>query len=577
MQYSKLCETYEELEKNPSRLRKTEILSEFLNKLKKEKNKEIIYLLQGRVFPDYEEKELGISTQITIKALSRATGIVEENIVKKWKKIGDLGEVAEEITKSKKQSTLFSKELSTEKVLENIKKLPELTGKGTVDRKLSLISELLTSASPIEAKYIARTILNDMRIGVGEGTLRDAIISSCFPDKEKKEASQKIQSAYDKSNDFAEIFEKACKGYKELEKIELNPGKPLRVMLALKAENIADGFERAGTPACFEYKYDGFRMLINKDKKGEIKVFTRRLDEVTKQFPEVKEYVTMFVKAETFIIDTEAVGYNPKTKKYTSFQDISQRIKRKYDIEQMQKELPIEINAFDILYYNGKSLIDEPFSKRTEILRKIVKNEKWKFKPSEQLITSDLKEAEKFYAKSLKEGEEGVMIKNLSSPYHPGARVGHMLKLKPASNEMDLVITGAEYGTGKRGGWMSSFDVSCRDEETGKFLEIGKVGTGIKEKTKEESGDQDGVSFDELTELLKPLIISEDGKNVKIKPKIIITVVYQEIQQSPSYSSGFALRFPRLTALRLDRKTSDIATIEEVKEAHKKAFLRRQF
>jgi len=577
MKYSKLCETYEELEKNPSRLKKTEILAEFLNKLKKEKNKEIIYLLQGRVFPDYEEKELGISTQITIKALSKAVGMPEENIVKKWKKIGDLGKVAEEITKSKKQSTLFSKELSIDKVLDNIKKLPELTGKGTVDRKLALISELLTSASPIEAKYIARTILNDMRIGVGEGTLRDAIISSCFPDKDKKEASEKIQSAYDKSNDFAEIFERAVIGYKELEKIELNPGKPLRVMLALKAENIVDGFERAGKPACFEYKYDGFRMLITKDKKGNIKVFTRRLDEVTKQFPEVKEYVQNFVNAETFIIDTEAVGYNPKTKKYTSFQDISQRIKRKYDIEQTQKELPIEINAFDILYYNGKSLIDEPFSKRTEILRKIVKNEKWKFKTSEQLITSDEKQAEKFYEKSLKEGEEGVMIKNLSSPYKPGARVGYMLKLKPASNEFDLVITGAEYGTGKRGGWMSSFDISCRDEETGKFLEIGKVGTGIKEKTKEESGNEDGVSFEELTNLLKPFIFSEDGKTVKVKPKIVITVVYQEIQQSPSYSSGFALRFPRLTALRLDRKTSDIATLEEVKETHKQAFLRRQF
>jgi DNA ligase-1 len=577
MQYSKICETYKELEENPSRLKKTEILAGFLNNLKKEKNKEIIYLLQGRVFPDYEEKELGISTQITIKALSKATGIVEENIVKKWKKIGDLGEVTEEITRTKKQSTLFSKELSIDKVLENIRKLPELTGKGTVDRKLDLISELLTSASPIEAKYIARTILNDLRIGVGEGTLRDAIIGSCFPDKDKKEASEKIQSAYDKSNDFAEVFEKACIGYKELEKIELNPGKPLRVMLALKAENIADGFERVGKPACFEYKYDGFRMLINKDKKGEIKVFTRRLDEVTKQFPEVKEYVKNAVKADTFIIDTEAVGYNPKTKKYTSFQDISQRIKRKHGIEQMQKELPIEINAFDILYYNGKSFIDEPFSKRTELLRKIIKTEKWKFRTSEQLITSDEKEAEKFYAKSLKEGEEGVMIKNLFSPYHPGARVGHMLKLKPASNELDLVITGAEYGTGKRGGWMSSFDVSCRDEETGHFLEIGKVGTGIKEKTKEESGNENGVSFDELTELLKPLIVSEDGKTVKVKPKIIITVVFQEIQQSPSYSSGFALRFPRLTALRLDRKPGDIATLEEVKTAYKRELLKREF
>jgi len=587
MLYSKLCETYEELEKNPSRLKKTEILSEFLKTIKHEKHREIIYLLQGRVWPDYEEKEFGISTQLTIKALAKATGINEKEIVKKWKKIGDLGEVAAEVCKGKSQHTLFSANLTTYKVLENLKSLPELTGKGTVDRKIGLIAELLTSAKPIEAKYIARTLLNDLRIGIGSGTLRDSIVWACF-DKEDKEAFERVQSAYDKVTDFAVVFEKALKGKHELDKIELSPGQPLKVMLALKAENIADGFERAGKPACFEYKYDGFRMLINKDEKGSIRIFTRRLDEVTKQFPEVKDYVNKFVKADTFIIDSEAVGYNPKTKRYTTFQDISQRIKRKYDIDQMAKELPIEINVFDILYYNGKSMIDEPFSKRTELLRKITKTEKLKFRTSEQLITDNEEKAEKFYKQAIKDGQEGVMIKNLSSAYKPGARVGDMLKLKPASNELDLVIVGAEYGTGKRGGWLSSFDIACRDEETGEFLDIGKVSTGIKEKEgddeqkgedeqKSEKKGKDGTTYEEMTKLLKPLIISEKGKNVRIKPKIVITVIYQDIQGSPSYNSGFALRFPRFVALRADRHVGDIATLDEIEKAHKKALLIREF
>ncbi len=564
MKYSQLCETYELLEGDSSRLKKTEILAEFLKKLEPGKNREIIYLLQGRVWPDYNEKEFGISSQLTIKALAKSSGKPESEVVKKWKKIGDLGEVASEITGKKSQSTLFSSSLTTEKVLENLKKLPELTGKGTVDKKISLIAELLSNATEIEAKYIVRTLLNDLRIGVGAGVLRDAIVSAFF-EKSDKEATELVQTAYDKVTDFALVFEKARKGKKELEKVEFSPGQPLKVMLALKAESIEDGFERVGKPAVFEFKYDGFRMLINKDENGEIKIFTRRLDEVTKQFPEVKEYVKKFVKAETFIIDSEAVGYDKKTKHYLPFQSISQRIKRKYDIEKTAEDLPVEINAFDLLYLNGKSLINDPFKERTKLLRKIVKDEKWKFVSSRQLITNEEKEAEKFFEEALKEGEEGVMIKNLESPYKPGARVGYMLKLKPLMNDFDLVITGAEYGTGKRGGWLTSFDVACRDPETGDFLEIGKVSTGVKEKSEE------GTSYEYMTRLLKPLIIGEKEKSVKIEPQIVLTVTYQDIQKSPSYNSGYALRFPRFTALRTDRSPADIATIREIQKEYKKA------
>jgi DNA ligase-1 len=570
MQYSKLCEIYEKLEKNPSRLAKTEILSEFLKTLKHEKNKEsleIIYLLQGRTWPDYIEKEFGISTQLTIKALEKASGVSAREIIAKFKKTGDLGIVAEEIFHKKRQSTLFTHKITTEKVIDNLKKLPELQGKGTVDKKMSLISELLTSATPLEAKYIVRTLLNDLRIGLGSGTLRDSIVWACF-DKEDKEAQLLVQEAYDRSTDFLLVFEKALKGKEKLSAIELVPGKPIKVMLALKAENIADGFERVKDEqgkVALEFKYDGFRMLINKDEKGNVKLFTRRLDEVTKQFPEVIEYVKKNIHGKTFIVDSEAVGYDKKTKKYTSFQHISQRIKRKYDIDKLKEELPIELTVFDVLYLNGESLIDKPFRERTEILRKIIKKEKWKIVSAEQLITSSEKEAQRFYEESLKAGEEGIMIKNLNSPYKPGARVGHMLKLKPSEKELDLVITGAEYGEGKRAGWLSSFDIACLDEENDKYLEVGKVATGIKEKTSDEN-DKSAITYEELTKLLKPLIIKEEGKHVKIKPKIVITVTFQEIQKSPTYESGFALRFPRFTTLRdeEDKPLKEISTLKDL-------------
>jgi len=567
MLYSKLCETYEKLHSDNSRLNKTEILSEFLKILKHEKNPEIIYLLQGRVWPDYIEKEFGISHQLTIKALAKASGVSLKDIISKFKKTGDLGMVAEDIFKKKKQSTLFeTHRLTTEKVIENLKKLPELQGKGAVDRKMSLISELLTSATTIEAKYIVRTLLNDLRIGLGAGTLRDSIVRTFF-DKDDKEAFNLVQEAYDRSTDFMLVFEKAIKGKKELSHVELIPGKPIKVMLALKADNIADGFERAKDEegkVALEFKYDGFRMLINKDEKGNVKLFTRRLDEVTTQFPEVVEYAKKHIKAKNFIIDSEAVGYDKKTKKYTSFQHISQRIKRKYDIDKLVNELPIELTVFDILYLNGKSLIEEPFKERTEILRNLVTKEKLKLVTAEQLITADEKEAEKFYKKALEMGEEGIMFKNLNSPYKPGARVGHMLKLKPSEKELDLVITGAEYGEGKRAGWLSSFDIACFDEDTGKYLEIGKVSTGLKEKSSDEEG---AVSYEELTKLLKPIIIKEEGKHVRVKPKIVITVIFQEIQKSPTYESGFALRFPRFTRLRdeEDKPLKEISTLNDLK------------
>ncbi len=559
MKYSSLCEVYEALEKHASRLEKTEILADFLKKLKHEADKEIIYLLQGKAFPDYSEKEFGISGQLCIKALAKSSGASSKEIITKWKKLGDLGLVAEEIMVKKKQHTLSQKELTTEKVIGNLKKLPELVGKGTVDKKLSLISELLTSASGIEAKYIIRTLLSDLRIGTGAGTMRDAIVEACL--EKNKENINAVQEAYDKATDWKLVFEQACKGIKELEKADLEPGKPVKVMLFLKEDTIEHGFERVGKPCLLDFKYDGFRMMINKDEKGKIKIFTRRLDEVTKQFPEVKEYVEKYVKGNSFILDSEAVGFSHETKKYKPFQEISQRIRRKYDIEKMAKELPIEINVFDILYHNGKSLIKTPFEERRKLLEKIVKNQRWKIKTSEAIITDKIEQAQKFYEKAVEEGEEGIMMKNLSAPYKPGARVGFGIKIKPEAKEFDLVIVKAEYGTGKRAGWLTSYTVACKSE--GEFLEVGKVSTGLKEK------EEEGLSFKGLTKRLKPLIEKESGREVKVKPKIVVTVIYQNIQDSPTYASGFALRFPRITRLRPDRSVNDIATLSEIKRDYK--------
>jgi len=504
MRYLKLAQLYEELSATTKRLEKTDILAKFLRLLTKD-DKDVLYLLLGEIYPQYDERKIGISDQLVIKAISKSTGTESKEVVKKWKLVGDLGKVAEELSKQKKQHTLSSNILTTEKVLTNLRKLPELEGHGTVDKKISLITELMTSATSVEAKYLARTLIGDLRIGIQESTIRDSIVEAFF--EKTDDNLEKVQEAIDKANDIGLVFEISQTGkIKNLEKINLEIGKPIKAMLAQKVTSIEDGFKALGTPCAIEYKYDGFRLIIHKNK-DEVKLFTRRLENVTKQFPEVVEYIKKYVKGKNFILDSEAVGFDSKTKEYKPFQEISQRIKRKYNIEELQKKLPVEINVFDILFYNGKSYMQEPFEKRSDLVQKIIEKIPYKIIPSKRLITDDKKKAEEFYKSALKNNQEGIMMKSLNAEYKPGRRVGYMLKLKPEERDLDLVITGAEYGTGKRSGWLSSFILSCKDEKENKFLEIGKASTGLKEKTEQ------GLSFETLTKLIKPLIISEKGRD----------------------------------------------------------------
>jgi len=329
-------------------------------------------------------------------------------------------------------------------------------------------------------------------------------------------------------------------------------------MLYPKAEDFKEAFEALGKPAQCEFKFDGFRIQAHK-KDGKITLFTRRLENVTKQFPDVVKFVEEFVKAKEFIIDSEAVGYDSKTKKYVAFQIISQRIKRKYDIEEIAKKFPVELDVFDVVEYEGENCMNKPFRERRKILEKMVPKEvPFKLKLAEAIVTSSEKEAEEFYQRSLQAGNEGVMVKSLDAPYQPGRRVGGGVKIKPVMETLDVVIVGAEKGEGKRAGWLSSFIIACRDEDSDELVEIGRVSTGFKEKSEE------GTSFDDMTKLLDSLIVDKKGKIVKVRPKIIIEVAYEEIQKSPEYSSGYALRFPRLVRLREDRGPDDASTLREV-------------
>jgi len=558
MMYSELVEVYDNLALTSKRLEKVRVLAEFLKKLKKEGKSEWIYLIKGRAVPDYDSREIGISTQLAIKAIGNSFGIRNDDVVKKYRKIGDLGEIAEEFSSKRKQGNLFSGKLSVGKVFENLRKIMIIEGKGAVDKKLGLISEILALSSSKDAKYIIRTLLSDLRVGVADGIIRDGIAEAFFS-SDKDGIANLLDEAFGLSNDFAVVLNAAAEGKEALKRIEITPGKPINVMLAVKAESIEEAFKICGKPAAFEYKYDGFRVVISKGK-GEIKLFTRRLEDVTKQFPDVIKNVSENVTGDTFILDSEIVGYDKKTGKYTPFQAISQRIRRKYDIDKLERNLPVEINVFDVIYYNGKNFLETKFLERRKLLEKIVKSKKFKIRLSEQIITDDQKKAEQFYKKALDAGEEGLMIKNLNVGYKQARRVGFIAKLKPSVKDLDLVITGAEYGSGKRGGWITSYYVSCINGEN--LLEVGKVSSGLKEK----ENDDGNVTYEEMTKMLKPLIIEEKGNYVKVKPRVVVSVTYQNIQKSPSYSSGYALRFPRITAYRPDRDIKDITSLKEIEK-----------
>ena len=555
MEYSKIVEIYENLSGTSKLLEKRAIIADFLKGLNSREVESAVLLLEGRLFPEWDRRKIGIGTQTIIKSISISSGKSEDLIKADWAKIGDLGLVAERNISSKSQSNLFSGKLTIDQVFTNLRKLSEIEGSGSTGKKIGLIGELLSAADNVSAKYIVRTCLEDLRTGAGFGVLRDSIAEAFGVETEH------VQTAYDLTTDISSVSKVAkTEGDKGLLNLKLSVGNPVKVMLFKKSESIEEGFDVVGKPAAIDYKYDGFRIQIHRSGK-DIKLFTRNLENVTLQFPDIVKMIDRDVKSKEFIIDSEVIGYDKKTGAWKPFQDISQRIKRKYKIDEMIKEVPVMIIVFDIINLNGENLLEVPFSERRDKLYKIIKEDPLAVSLAKELITGSLEEGNKFYAKALSDGAEGVMMKKLDSVYKPGSRVGYGIKIKPVMETLDLVVVGSEWGTGKRANWLSSFILACRDGND--FKEIGKIGTGFKEK------DEEGVSFGKMTKLLKPLIVSKSGREVRVKPGVIIEVKYEEIQKSTNYDSGFALRFPRFVRLRDDKGLNDVDDLKRVSKLAK--------
>ncbi|OKY78533.1 MAG: ATP-dependent DNA ligase CDC9 [Candidatus Methanohalarchaeum thermophilum] len=630
MDYSELVKSYKKLESTQSTLEKTEIISKLFINSPKEDLDTLAHLIRGKAFSEWKNLDLGIGKKLIIKAISKATGIKEEKVKKEWKNKGDLGDAVEVIVKNKKQQTLTTKKLTLSLVQENLEKIAGAEGSGSQSKKISLIAELIGSAEPEEAKYIVRTVLENLRIGVGEGLVRDAIVKAFFSeliglseldgyeitgqqvgiDKQllgsiseyrlnkvkektelieidlsddgisklwkkegadvfitdrKKEIEDRlkgiVQHAYDVSTDFGEVAEVASKkGVQGLREMDIELFRPIRVMLAQKSDSMEDAFEAVGSEeglAALEYKYDGIRVQIHKEG-SDVKIFTRRLEEITDQFPEIVNAIKDSIDEEEVIVEGELVGFDPQ-KGYLPFQKLSKRIKRKYNIREMIEKIPVTVYLFDLIYCNGNSLIRQNLRIRWSKLNSLINKIDNSVELASHLETSDLDKAQSFYQKALDENQEGIMLKNLSKRYKPGSRVGYMVKLKPVMETLDLAIIGAEWGEGRRRDWLGSYKLACMNKETGELKSIGKMATGFTDE-----------QLEELTNKLEDMIIQEDGRSVKLKPKVIVEVAYEEIQESPKYESGYALRFPRLVAERETLGTGDVDTLDRIRELYGK-------
>ncbi|EEB74384.1 ATP-dependent DNA ligase [Thermococcus sp. AM4] len=549
MKYLELAELYRRLEKTTLKTLKTKFVADFLKKTPDDLLEIVPYLILGKVFPDWDERELGVGEKLLIRAVSMATGVPEKEIENSIKDTGDLGESVALALKKRKQKSFFSQPLTIKRVYNTFVKVAEASGEGSQDRKMKYLANLFMDATPEEGKYLARTVLGTMRTGVAEGILRDAIAEAF------KVKPELVERAYMLTSDFGYVTRVAkLEGNEGLSKVSIQIGKPIRPMLAQNAANVKEALIEMGGEAAFEIKYDGARVQVHRDGDRVI-IYSRRLENVTRSIPEIVEAVKASLRPSKVIVEGElvAVGENGRPR---PFQYVLRRFRRKYNIEEMIEKIPLELNLFDILYVEGESLIDTKFAERRKKLEESVE-ESDKIKLAEQLVTKKVDEAEEFYKRALELGHEGLMAKRLDSVYEPGNRGKKWLKIKPTMENLDLVIIGAEWGEGRRAHLLGSFLVAAYDPESGEFVPVGKVGSGFT--------DEDLIEF---TKMLKPLIVREEGKFVEIQPKVVIEVTYQEIQKSPKYKSGFALRFPRYVALREDKSPEEADTIERVAQLY---------
>ena len=539
--FAQLCATVEAVSGS---LEKIDLVATFLAGLDEAELSIASCFVMGTVFSPGLDLDLGVGPSILYEALARACGCPAAQISDMLRTTGDPGLVAAGIVEKRRPlgfaAFLDSEALSITDVYERFLAIARASGKRSQDSKIKNLQFLFSQASPLEALYIARLAIEDMRIGVGEGGVRDAV-ARAFAGKGADAAS--VERGYNLTNDMGLVAVSARRG--TLSELSVMINHPIKMMLAQLGESIAAAIGESGT-AAIEWKYDGARVQIHKDGE-KARVFSRRLENVTASLPEIVQAARQ-ISAKSAILDGEAVAFG-KDGRPMAFQQILKRFRRKYNVEKLAAQIPLRLFLFDLIYLDGRSVIDLPLRERRTLLEEISDPALL----ADQILSDSAGQAEEIYDRALEAGHEGLILKNPASVYAPGKRGKNWLKIKPVMETLDLVVIGAKWGEGRRASFLGSYRLACLDEATGKLLDVGWVATGLTDE-----------SLAELTEMFRELVLLEKGMEVEIKPAVIFEVAYEEIQQSPNYSSGYALRFPRLVTVRDDKSLEEADSLERV-------------
>ena len=581
MLFRELAEYYERLEAVSSRLKMVEMLSEAFRALDPKELEETVYITQGIMLPPFEGVELGVAEKLVEEGIAIATGYKKEEVEREYKKRGDMGLAVQTIKEKTRLRRMDSKKYSVSETYGRVRKIAETGGEGSKDRKIGMIADMIGSATPTEAKYTVRYLLGQLRLGVGDSTIMEALSVIGTGNREFK---GEIERAYNICSDLGLVARELAEGGpKAIEGFKVTLFKPVRPALAERLPTAEQILERMHGTAAVEQKYDGFRVQVHKDGNT-VKLFSRRLEDTTEMFPDIAKAVREEVGVRRIIFEGEALAFNESTSEYLPFQETIQR-KRKHGIAKKIEELPLHLFAFDVLYLDDRDMLGEPYEKRRATIESMFRNGRM-ITPTTKIITSSPKELEAFFEKSVENGLEGIMAKDLKAPYIAGARKFSWIKLKRSykgelSDTLDLVIVGYFLGRGGRaefkfGGLLCAAYNKKRDM----FETISRIGTGFTEQQMQELKG----TLDKIKSKGKPARVdSVVEPDFWVQPKYVVTINADEITRSPMHTcgrakneegieTGYALRFPRLvgpSAIRDDKGPEDATTTEEVIEMFK--------
>jgi DNA ligase-1 len=578
LDYAVIADAYEKIEATTKRLEMTDLLVDLLKKTPKSVIDKVVYLTQGKIYPDFVGLEIGVAEKLAIRALRRASGRRESEIEADLQKSGDIGETAQKLLAKKKQTTFFQKTLTAEHVYEVLDKMAKTSGSGAVDMKMALLAGLLSDASPKEAKYIMRTVTGNLRLGIADMTVLDALAIAYGGGKENREL---IERAYNISSDLGRVADVVVeKGLEGIKKFQVMVFEPIRPMLAERLASPEEILEKLGGKCIAEYKYDGERIQAHK-KGAEVTLFSRRLENISNQYPDAVDLVKQNVKAKEAIVEAECVAMDLETDEMLPFQELMHR-RRKYGVEAAMAEYPVSLFMFDALFVDEKDLTLEAYPVRRKALEETLK-ESLRVKPAKHIVARNAKQLEAFFEEAIENGCEGLMCKAMGkdSVYQAGARGWLWIKYKrdyksEMTDTVDLVVVGAFHGRGKRAGTYGALLLATYNKKADMFETVTKCGTGFT--------DKDLASLPEM--LGKHEIPRKHSRvqstleaDVWFEPAVVLEILGAEITLSPIHTcamdsirkgAGLAIRFPRFTGnYRTDKAAEDATSSAEVVEMYR--------